>query len=222
MNNKKKGKIDSVKNNWAGGVAVLIALFTAAFLYIDRGNEITDLIQTWGTGGIFLAILLMAGIFMTPIPSEGIIVLYLKIYGVYLGTLYSWIGSIISTLAFYFLARKYGQKLMKKLITQERFEAIDDWVENKGTFGLLIARFLPIPAFFVNCIAGTMPSVKFWEFIWTAAVAIIPYFLGIALVFTGVASGSWKWIVFGVIVEAVCLSAGYFITRKRKNARDNS
>ncbi|MEQ8199301.1 MAG: VTT domain-containing protein, partial [Clostridiaceae bacterium] len=213
---KKKGKIDSVKNNWAGGVAVLIALFTAAFLYIDRGNEITDLIQGWGPWGVVLAVFLIAAIFLTPIPSEGIIVLYLKIYGVYFGTLYSWIGSIISTVVFYFIARTYGQKLMKKLITQERFEAIDDWVENKGTFGLLIARFIPVPAFFVNCIAGTLPSVKLWRFTWTAAVAIIPYFLGIALVFTGVASGSWKWIIFGVIVEAVCLSAGYYINRQRK------
>lgn len=215
MNNKISKMINMIRRCLAGGIAVLIVLFVAMFLYFDRGNEITALIQAWGAWGIILAVFLMAALFMTPVPSEGLIVLYLKIYGVYLGTLYSWIGSIISSIAFFYLARTYGQKLMKKLITQERFETVDNWVKEKGSFGLLIARFLPIPAFFVNCIAGTMPSIKIWTFFWTATVAIIPYFVGIALVFEGIANGTWKWVILGTVILLACLFTGYFITRKK-------
>ncbi len=206
---------NDTKSNWAGGVAVLLTLIAVVFLYFNRGNEITVLIKSWGAWGIVLAVFLMAAIFMTPVPSEGLIVIYLNIYGVYLGILYCWIGSVISSIVFFYLARNYGQKLIKKLITQERFETVDNWVNEKGTFGLLIARFIPIPAFFVNCIAGILPSVKIWPFIWTAAVAIIPYFVGIALVYLGVSNGTWKWIILGIAIELACIFAGYFIKIKK-------
>jgi len=208
-----------IRSYLTGGIAVLIALYAVVFLYSDRSNEIISMIQAFGTWGIIMAVFLMAALFMTPVPSEGLIVLYLKIYGVYLGTLYSWIGSIISSIAFFYLARSFGRKIMKKLITKEQFETVNNWVKEKGTFGLLIARFLPIPAFFVNCIAGIMSSITIWSFIWTSTVAIIPYFIGIALVFTGVSNGTWKWIILGAVIEFTCISTGYFIARKKDKNR---
>lgn len=216
MNNKTRKIINIIRRSLAGGMAVLLGLFVAVFLYFDRGNEITVLIQAWGAWGIVLAVFLMATLFMTPVPSEGLIVIYLKIYGAYLGTLYSWLGSMISSIAFFYIARTYAQKPMEKLITKERFKTVDNWVKEKGTIGLLTARFLPIPAFFVNCIVGTMPSIKIWPFFWTATVAIIPYFVGIALVFLGVSNGTWKWTIIGAIIELACISTGYFITRKKR------
>lgn len=205
---------NKLSSHLTGGIAVLLILFTTLFLYFDRNNDISFLIQAWGAWGIVLAVFLMAAIFMTPIPSEGLNIMYLKIYGVYLGTLYSWIGSVISSIAFFYLARIYGQKIMKKLISKKRFEAVDNWVQKKGTVGLLTARFLPIPAFFVNSIVGTMSSVKLWSFIWTAAVAIIPYFVGMSLIFTGASKRTYKWIVLGIVVELICITSGLLITRK--------
>lgn len=206
-----------LKNHWAGAVAVLLTLLAAMFLYFDRGNEISSLIQSWGPWGIFLAVFLMAALFMTPVPSEGLTILYLKIYGVYLGTFYSWIGSVISSIAFFYLARIYGQKFIKKIISKEKFEAVDNWINEKGILGLLIARFLPIPAFFVNCIAGIMSTVKLWPFVWTAAIAIIPYFIGVALIFEGASKGTYKFIIIGIFIELLCISSGFFISRYKKN-----
>lgn len=204
-----------LKSNWAGTIAFLLILFTAIFLYFDRGNEISNLIKAWGPLGIVFAVFLMTALFMTPVPSEGLTVLYLKIYGVYFGTFYSWIGSVLSAIAFFYLARTYGQKFMKLVITKERFETVDNWIQKKGTLGLLIARFLPIPSFFVNCIAGIMSNVKFWPFVWTASVAIIPYFVGIALIFEGTISKTHKWIILGIVIEIACILSGLLLMRKK-------
>lgn len=209
MNNK-------LKRSWTVGISFLLILFTVLFFYFDRKNEISSLIKSWGPWGIVLAIFLMVALFMTPVPSEGLTILYLKIYGVFWGTFYSWIGSVISSIAFFYLARIYGQKFMKSLITQERFDAVDNWIQKKGTLGLLIARFLPIPSFFVNCIAGIMSNVKFWPFVWTASVAIIPYFVGIALIFEGAIIGTKKWIVLGIVIEIACISSGLLLMSKKR------
>jgi Uncharacterized conserved protein len=177
-------------------LAVLIALIIL-FFYLDRQNQLSQSIQALGLAGIILSILLMAALCMTPIPAEGLLVLLLKIYGVYEGTVYSWLGSIISSLVIFYLARHHGQKYFRRMITPHRFEMVDHWVRERGTLGLVIARILPLPAFAVNYITGAMPSVAFWPYTWTAAVTIIPYYIGTALVYTGAAKSTWIWLVVG-------------------------
>lgn len=194
-------------------LAVLIALIIL-FFYLDRQNQLSQSIQALGLAGIILSILLMAALCMTPIPAEGLLVLLLKIYGVYEGTLYSWLGSIISSLVIFYLARHHGQKYFRKMITPRRFEMVDHWVRKRGTLGLVIARILPLPAFAINYITGAMPSVGFWPYTWTAAVTIIPYYIGTALVYTGASKSTWMWLVVGGGTLVILWVISYVLGRK--------
>ena len=194
-------------------VGILVTLIVV-FLYLDRRNEISSSIQGLGFLGMFIAIVLMAFLHLTPVPSEGLLVLYLKIYGIYLGTLIAWLGSALSTLLIFFIARYYGQRFLQKLVTPERFNMVDNWVKRKGSLGLLIARLLPIPAFLVNYIAGVIPSVRFWPYVWTGALSIIPYYVGTALVFLGVSRAIWVWLIVGGIMIIVFWSLGYMFNRR--------
>ena len=194
-------------------VGILVTLIVV-FLYLDRRNEISSSIQGLGFLGMFIAIVLMAFLHLTPVPSEGLLVLYLKIYGIYLGTLIAWLGSALSTLLIFFIARYYGQRFLQKLVTPERFNMVDNWVKRKGSLGLLIARLLPIPAFLVNYIAGVIPSVKFWPYVLTGALSIIPYYVGTALVFLGVSRAIWVWLIVGGIMIIAFWSLGYMFNRR--------
>ncbi|GAB6171899.1 VTT domain-containing protein [Paradesulfitobacterium aromaticivorans] len=194
-------------------VGILVTLIVV-FLYLDRRNEISSSIQGLGFLGMFIAIVFMAFLHLTPVPSEGLLVLYLKIYGIYLGTLIAWLGSALSTLLIFFVARYYGQRFLQKLVTPERFNMVDNWVKRKGSLGLLIARLLPIPAFMVNYIAGVIPSVRFWPYVWTGALSIIPYYVGTALVFLGVSRAIWVWLIVGGIMIIAFWSLGYMFNRR--------
>ena len=218
MDGNKKNKINLLITRWSGAIAVVLILFAAIFLYFDRGNGISVLIQRWGVMGIILAVLLMAAIFMTPVPSEGLVIIYFKIYGVYFGTLYSWIGSIIGSLALFIFARFYGQNIVAKLITKERFEIVNTWVAEKGTFGLFIARLLPIPTFFANFIFGIMPSIKTWPYLWTTSISIIPYFVGMAMIFMGIDKGTKLWLILGIVIGVASLAASYFISKRKAHS----
>ncbi|MDD3363569.1 MAG: VTT domain-containing protein [Syntrophomonas sp.] len=190
------------EKNYLGTALLLIMLvgLIVLFFYLDRQNQLSTLIRTWGAAGALLSILLMAALCMTPIPSEGLLILLLKIFGIYEGTILAWLGSLLSSLAIFYLARFLGQGLFKQLITPDRFDTVDYWIRNKGSLGLLIARLLPVPAFAVNYIAGVIPSVKLGPYVWTAAVSIIPYYVGAALVFIGVAQSTWIWLAVGGII----------------------
>lgn len=89
----------SKKPSWVLMVIVAVFIFfIVAFFYLDRHNAISSLIKSLGPLGVLLAIFLMALLCMTPIPSEGLVLMYLKIYGVFWGTLLAWVGSNVGSL----------------------------------------------------------------------------------------------------------------------------
>ncbi len=192
---------------------ILFSILVVAFLYLDRRDAISTIIQNLGIFGVVLAIIIMAVLSMTPIPSEGLVILYIKIYGVILGVIISWLGSILNALIIFIIARYYGLRFLKKHIDSERFVNIDHWVKKQGTLGLFIARILPIPAYAVNYIASIMPSVKFWPYFWTAAVTIIPYYIGTALFYVGASRQAWIWLIIGGILIVTVWVVGYFFNR---------
>lgn len=200
---------------WTGIIIAAFVSLIATFFYLDRRNELSVMIREWGLGGVAFAILLMAALCMTPIPSEGLVVMYLKIFGIYEGVVYAWLGSTLSALAIFIIVRVYGQMFIRKLISHQRFEVVDNWIKGKGALGLLVARLLPIPAFAVNYIASAMPSMKFWTYFWTAALSMIPYYVGTALVFLGVAQETGIWLVLGIIALSLIWGTGYFLNKRR-------
>jgi len=203
------------KYGWTGVVVAAFVVLLAVFFYFDRRNGISFIIRAWGLWGIVLAIFLMAALCMTPIPSEGLLVLYLKIYGIYQGIFFAWLGSTLSAMAIFIIVRVYGKMLMKRLISSDKFNVVDNWVKGKGALGLLVARLLPIPAFAVNYIASAMPSTKLRTYLWTAVLAIIPYYIGTALVFLGVAQETWIWLVLGMVALILFWGTGYLLTKRR-------
>ncbi len=208
-------KLKLRKHGWLGLIIMAFTVFIAVFLYLDRRNQISSIILSLGAFGVVVAILLMSVVCMTPMPSEGLMVLFLKVYGVYWGTVFAWLGSNLSTVVIFVIARYYGQRLMQKLVTPARFKLIDNWVKRKGTGGLFVARLLPVPAFAVNYVAGTIPSIRFWPYLWTAAISIIPYYVGTSLVFLGIAKEVWHWLIVGGAAIIAFWSAGYLLNRRR-------
>lgn len=162
-----------------------------------------------------MAIFLMMVLCMTPIPSEGLLIMYLKIYGVGWGIFYAWIGSTLSTFFIYFIAQHFGTPMLKRIVSDERLAQISDWVDRRGSVGLFFARLLPIPAFVVNYTAGVVPSIQLWGYLWTGALSILPYYLGAALMYFGIMT-NWLWIVIGFIPLMLVGIAGYMIRQRTK------
>ena len=194
-------------------ILFLMAVLVAGFLYFDQRYAISPSIQRLGLLGNVLAVILMALLYMTPVPSEGLLVLCMKIYGIYLGIFISWLGMDLSSIIIFLFARVYGQKLLQKTVSPERFIMVNDWVQRRGVLGLLIARLLPIPALAINCIASVIPSIEFWPYFWTATVSIVPYYIETALVFLGIYKGVWQWLIFGFVAIVIFGSGSYVLSR---------
>lgn len=206
--------VRQVLTDWRTISMVVIGLLmVGVLLMLDRHHRVSHLIQSWGSLGIVVAILLMAIWCLTPIPSEGLLIVFLRVFGVTWGSLYAWLGSTMSALVIYYIARYFTRIWVSRAKNHERFEQVNDWVFAWGSIGLLFARMLPIPAFVVNYAAGMIPAVTVWTYTWTAMLAIVPYYLGVALVFQGV-FGNWIFILVGLVPIVIVALIGYIARRR--------
>lgn len=192
---------------------VIGILIMAAFLYIDRGQAVSNIIRSAGWPGIMTAIILITLLSMTPLPTESITIMCLKSYGVGWGIFYSWFGSTLSSVAIFLLVRSIREPLLQLVISPEHFEQVNDWIKRKGTIGLVIARLLPLPAFIVNYITAVIPAIEFWSYFWTAAVTIIPSYLATALIFMGISANLRIWLVIGSLGMVLIWVFSYLLNR---------
>ncbi|MDR6124622.1 putative membrane protein YdjX (TVP38/TMEM64 family) [Bacillus sp. SLBN-46] len=77
-------------------------------------------------------------------------------FGLWLGFLYSWIGTCIGALLVFLLVRKYGQRrLLSFLPKHPKVRTLMDWVERHGFGPLFLLLCFPFtPSAVVNIVAG--------------------------------------------------------------------
>lgn len=203
--------------NWSGMAFIIGFAALLAFLYFDRNNGISGMIHSFGASGVIGAVLMMALLCATPFPSEGLLIMYLKIYGVFWGISYSLLGYTIGSIAVYFIARFLAGKAIHSWTSDTgRFNVINTWISRKGTVALLIVRLLPIPSFVVNMVTGILPSVSFWKYLWTGVVGIIPYYIGVSLIFLGLFQGNVSGFLIGLPVLIILWLLGYWVHHRWK------
>ncbi len=203
----------SVSIFWTIGILIVGILLVVGFFYLDKNNRISLAIQSWGAWGIILSIFLMAMFCVIPVPSEFLMIMNMKIFGVWWGIFYTWIGAMIGAVAVFFIARSIGSRIIQAFITEKRLQQVNKWIKNRGPVGLLMVRLVPLPFIVVNYSAGVMESVSTWEYVWTTGIGLLPYDLGAALVYLGLSTKYIWWIALGGLAVVGIWVGGYLFSR---------
>lgn len=113
------------------------------------------------------------------------------------------------------IVRHLAAPWIRRIISKQNWAKVESWIKHSGTFGLLFARLLPLPAPIVNYAAGLMESISFWNYPWTAAVTIWPYYFGAACIYMGVPNRFTPWIGLGIALLLVLWLVGYVLNRRQ-------
>ncbi len=213
LNNSRPKWSKTVSITWSISILAVGVLLVVVFFYLDKNNQISNAIQSWGTLGIVLSVFLMALFCVIPVPSEFLMIMNMKIFGVWWGIFYTWVGAMMGAVAVFFMARSIGSRILQTFITENRLQQVNRWIKNRGAIGLLIVRLIPLPFIVVNYSAGVMESVNPWEYIWTTAIGLLPYDLGAALVFLGLSTKYIWWLAIGGFAVIAIWVAGYIFNR---------
>ncbi len=196
------------------GTLTLVLAIWAFYHYRHVIEHVSLIIQSLGVDGIIVSVIIMAVLCVLPVPSEFFIVIDMEVYGVAWGLFYSWIGAIVGAVAAMYLTRWLGQPLVRRMLSAQRQQQVDQWVSKRGTLGLFALRFVPfVPFHALNYVAGLL-NVTLWPFIWTTAVGLIPFELFMGGIFLGISHGIASALIVGVFVLLALGAVTYFFRKK--------
>lgn len=146
----------------------------------DIINSITSIMGSFGLFSGFLIIILES---MIPIlPLAVFIALNIITYGVVIGFVVSWLGTIIGCMLMFYMCRKFKDKFLKKYKNNQKITKFRKKIDNISYSNLVLILSIPFtPAFAINIgaglseiepkkyfsalIIGKIPMVYFWGFI---------------------------------------------------------
>lgn len=199
---------------------VLIGGIIAYYLYllhIGEAQRIMSSIRNLGYSGILMGIVLQAIVNILPVPGEFTSVALMEIYGPIWGGIYSFIGGITGAIGAMYLTRWIAKPFFGEM-AKPYIDKVEDWLTQRGTFGMLLIRFVPlVPYHLVNYAAGLL-RVKLWVFVWTTALGILPYTIAMSGLYAGVRRGSLMWGIIGLGIFAVLAGIGWAARRRKQKA----
>lgn len=159
-------------------IGILIVLVAVLFFVLMRNfspESAADWLKQFGPYGPVVVVLLIAlEVVVTPIPGVLINIASGYAFGPYLGTLYSYIGSIIGINIAFFLSRRFGRPLVEKLTTRKKLVEFDRFSMTKGKIFLWVAFLIPVFPSDLLCYAIGLSNMRWRTFIVIAGIALIP------------------------------------------------
>ena len=146
-------------------------------------------IGSWGYVGIFILMFLESSFF--PFPSE--VVLIPAGYLVYTGDmnlllviLFAVFGSLSGAWFNYFLADRFGRKILLRFLKGHHLKKVEDYFKKHGEISTFNGRLIPVIRQYISFPAGLarMSPIKFSIYtslgagIWASVLVFLGYFLG--------------------------------------------
>jgi uncharacterized membrane protein YdjX (TVP38/TMEM64 family) len=163
-------------------LALLFGFVAAAVYFLrftDQGREITPeyVLNGIETHGPVAARLIYVAIYIVGtvafLPGTVLSFAGAALFGVYEGTLYTWIGATVGATLAYLLARLLGRDFVEQLF-RGRFAAFDRRIREHGFMGLLIIRLLPVFPFNAVNFGSGLTGIRPRDYVLATAIGIVP------------------------------------------------
>jgi uncharacterized membrane protein YdjX (TVP38/TMEM64 family) len=185
-------------------------------------SELIQSIGYWvhdlGPWGYPLAVALMAGVAVLPIPAEIPAAMNGMLFGPTVGMAITWVGAIIGAQLSFELSRRLGRPLVCRIIPTTAVDKVDGVVRAAGWPGLLILRFVPAVAFTVLNWGLGLTACRRRTFFWTTALGIIPGTVVFVLTGEGLARLYARSPALAIALSVIALAAMIIIALRKRHA----
>ncbi len=141
-------------------------------------DELIQSIGYWlhdlGIWGYPLAVSLMAGVAILPIPAEIPAAMNGMLFGPAAGIAVTWTGAMAGAWISFELSRRFGRPLVDRVLPARAIDRVDGAVRAVSWPGLLVARMVPAIAFTALNWGLGLTLCRRRTFLWTTALGILP------------------------------------------------
>jgi uncharacterized membrane protein YdjX (TVP38/TMEM64 family) len=204
-----------------GGVG-LVFLFGAPLMGLNGETAVEDWLgAVHGVWGLPVAVGAFAVLAFLGVPQIVLIAAAVVAFGPWVGMLYSWIGTMVSSTVGFWLGRLFGGRLLRD-VGGEGVNRFMKLIGQNGFLASLIVRLVPsAPFIVVNMAAGVTP-MRMRHFTAGTGLGIIPKivltaFAGNSLVQSLNGKGSWVHYLTLAAVVAIWIAVGWYARRWLKS-----
>jgi uncharacterized membrane protein YdjX (TVP38/TMEM64 family) len=183
-------------------------------------GEVAAYLRGFGawTPAISIALMVAQSV-VAPLPGSLVAAANGVVFGVWWGTLLSWIGGLLGGTASFWLARWLGRDAVARLVGGTRLGRADQFGESEGFWLILIARLIPLISFdFISYLAG-LSRMRYTHFMLATAIGMLPgTFAWTALGHDlALARGSvWRLSLIGLFLVAAGLGGRWWLHRNQR------
>ncbi|WP_250674968.1 TVP38/TMEM64 family protein [Paraclostridium ghonii] len=148
-------------------------------------SDIQKYVTSFGKLAPLVYIVMFALVPLTLFPDSVLAIGGGLVFGLAKGYLYTLIGALLGSSLSFYISRKLGRNFVKK-ITKEKLDTIEEMINSKGFFVILLLRLIPLFPFDIISYGAGLTNIKYRDFLFATMVGTIP---GI-LVFTNIGAQS--------------------------------
>jgi len=166
--------------------ALLVAILVAAFA-LFRWTPLNELLTKDRMVELLLELrsawwapLALIGLYFvvspTGLPVSPLVFAGGVVFGVELGWLYNFVGTMLGASASFLLARSLGHELVSHVVPDALLQRAEKLLEKHGFWTIVRVRFLPIPFAVIN-FGAALAGVRFPPFLAASAIGLLPSML---------------------------------------------
>jgi uncharacterized membrane protein YdjX (TVP38/TMEM64 family) len=195
-----------------GGVG-LVFLFGAKVLGLGGAGAAREwLAVAKGPWALPAAVGAFAALAFLGVPQFVLIAAAVVVFGPWPGSIYSWVGTMVSALVGFWLGHAFGGRLLKDLRSQsvERFTGL---VARNGFMASLVVRLAPFAPFMVVNMAAGVTAISLLDFVGGTGLGIVPKIALTAFAGRSALGGGLSSVALLSIAVAAWLAAGLLARR---------
>ena len=191
-------------------------------------NAATDFIDSVGTVGVFLLMVLESA--CIPVPSEATMLFAgfnvsqgdMTLFGIVVaGVLGNVVGSWIAYAVGYYGRLELLDRNRLIHVNRKHLDWADRWFERHGDVTVFVCRMLPIVRTFISLPAG-IARMPFWRFTLLTLAGCVPWVLGLALIGRAVGDNWTEWednlrYLDYAVLAAIVIGIAYLVIRRRRS-----
>ena len=201
-----------------GAIVVLIVLTVISLehtILLTLQNHFTSWVDAAGPWGWLVLIILLVLHSFVPFPLEFAAVAAGATYGFWIGSIVTWIGTVLGGALSFWISRRYGRAFFERALKPNQLAWIEKHAKSEGTVALLVSRLLPFMSFTLVSYAAGLTPVSWFTFLWTSAVGMLPIIM-ISVFYGANIEHMPVEFAIGIPVLAIVLVIGFYWYARRK------
>ena len=194
-------------------IILIIFVFIVFTYFVQTNVEFFEELIGKSLAGILIYILIIiVAIVVAPISSISLIPLVSNIWGWQLAGIINVVGWTLGSVVVFFLTRRYGVEIIKRLISIKQIYYFENKIPKENLFLVVFLLRMVVPVDILSYALGLFSKIKFWPFVFTTVLGIIPG--AFALAYVGTINLLFQVIIFlivGIVVLVGLIMREYIL-----------